>query len=112
MPKVDHRQSTDAVDEIQTRIRLKHTRVSSVRLSVDDPDQEREGVIASRVTVTSNRLKATSRNSAHANSWLFKKCCELADIPVTKRQASKFARKKGLAHRFINQARKEMRESV
>lgn len=112
MPKVDHRQSTDAVDEIQTRIRLKNTRVSSVRLSVDDPDQEREAVRASQVTITSNRLKSTSRNSAHMNSQLFVKACGIAGIPATKRQASKFSRKKGLAHRFINQARKDLKESA
>lgn len=108
MPKIDHRQSTDAVDEIQTRIRLKHTRVSSVRLSVDGHEQEREGALFSQVIVTSNRLKATSRNSAHMNSQLFTKACALAGIPPTKRQASKFSRKRGLAHRFIHQARKEL----
>jgi hypothetical protein len=47
----------------------------------------------------------TSRQFA-ATDPLFKKCCELAKIEPTKRQASKFRsdRGKGIARRFVSEA--------
>lgn len=38
---------------------------------------------------------------------IFQKACELASIPVTLRQASKWRNNKGLAHKFKNQATKD-----
>jgi hypothetical protein len=106
-------QERDVVDNIMAAKRRRESKVQTVRIVSDDEAlQEREAAKAQSVNRFSEQMKATSRNEAHANSGLFRKCCELAGIPVTKRQASKFARKRGLAHRFINQARAELKNSA
>ena len=40
----------------------------------------------------------------------FKKACELAEIPATGRQASKFRRKRGKAYDFLDEATKTNKE--
>lgn len=46
-------------------------------------------------------------NQDYANTnEVFRKACELADIPATSRQASKFRNEKGLAHTNRNSAKK------
>lgn len=52
--------------------------------------------------------KNRARNEAMLNSKIFRKACEMANIPPTKRQASKFRRNQGVAHRFYNQAKAEV----
>lgn len=44
-------------------------------------------------------------------SGLFVKACELAQIPATRRQASKFFRHRGLANQYRHQARKALAEA-
>ena len=39
---------------------------------------------------------------------LFMKCCDLAKVRATKRQASKFRNMKGSARNFVNQARESV----
>lgn len=39
---------------------------------------------------------------------LFEYACEAAGIMPTKRQASKFRSRSGLAHRFINEAKRQL----
>ncbi len=43
-------------------------------------------------------------NALYTKNEVFKKACELADTPVTIRQASKYRRNKGLASRFMKKA--------
>lgn len=47
-------------------------------------------------------------NANFAQSPLFLKACMLAGVPPTKRQASAFRNRKGLAFKFANAARKEL----
>jgi hypothetical protein len=49
------------------------------------------------------------KNRETNNDWIkgnkfFAKCCELANTPVTTRQASKFRNKKGSAFKYVNKA--------
>lgn len=53
-----------------------------------------------------------SINLNFTNSPLFIKACQLAGIQPTKRQASKFRVKKGLAYDFVRRARDELRYKV
>lgn len=55
------------------------------------------------------RKMPQSINRNFAQSPLFRKACELAKTEPTKRQASKFRNKKGLAYWFVKQARKLLR---
>ena len=50
-----------------------------------------------------------SINSNFAQSPLFIKACELAKIIPSKRQASRFRAKKGLAYSFVKRARQELK---
>lgn len=45
-------------------------------------------------------MKLTNRTFAK-NDDIFKKCCQEANIPDTKRQASKFRRNKGKAYKVL-----------
>lgn len=45
------------------------------------------------------QTEITNRSFAETNE-MFKKCCELAKIKATKRQASKFKRNRGKAYTF------------
>lgn len=48
-------------------------------------------------------MKDTNKKFAQKNT-LFKEACNLAGIPPTPRQASKYLNGKGLARRFVRQA--------
>jgi len=49
-------------------------------------------------------------NEAFANNdRVFRKACELAGIQPTKRQASKYKNKKGLAYLFKDKAKREVK---
>lgn len=47
-------------------------------------------------------------NKDMQNNEVFRRACSLANTPVTKRQASKYSRKRGIAYRYIHQARNEL----
>lgn len=49
-----------------------------------------------------NNVKLRQANLNIFNSEKFKEACEMAEIPETKRQSSKFRRKFGLAYKTIN----------
>lgn len=67
-------------------------------------------MLYARVSIMS-RTGPTARQIA-ATDTLFRKACAVAEIPPTRRQASKFMRHIGTAFTKINEAKRQLREEA